>query len=183
MKATDQVYITIAATYTAEPLEQCLVFWLKQLDLPYTIRFAPYNQIFQELLDPTSLFSNNNEGINLLLLRLEDWQGTQDNEVLRNIEDFSRLLERSLSHSKSPYLLCICPSSPNRQSSLLEVEELLKQKLSELNGLYLITKNDLELYPVEDYYDQTQSMQNQQLSNTPERYTSISGRNNPERAG
>jgi len=46
-----------------------------------------------------------------------------------------------------------------------------------------ISVKELQLWYREDYYDQTQSMQNQQLPNTPERYTSISGRNNPERAG
>jgi hypothetical protein len=34
---------------------------------------APYNQIFQELLDPGSVFHNNREGINVILLGLEDW--------------------------------------------------------------------------------------------------------------
>lgn len=46
-----------------------------------------------------------------------------------------------------------------------------------------ITVRELQLWYREDYVLKQPSAQNQQLPNTPERYTSISGRNNPERAG
>ena len=65
--------ITITATFTAEPIEAPLKFWLKQLDLDSYIEFAPYNQVFQQLLDPSSLFSNNRNGTGIILIRLEDW--------------------------------------------------------------------------------------------------------------
>ncbi|MEZ4662209.1 MAG: FkbM family methyltransferase, partial [Caldilineaceae bacterium] len=35
--------------------------------------FAPYNQIFQQLLDPASPLANNKNGLNVLLVCLEDW--------------------------------------------------------------------------------------------------------------
>ncbi len=38
--------IAIAATFTADPLAESLAFWMKQLDIPTRITFAPYNQIF-----------------------------------------------------------------------------------------------------------------------------------------
>src|SRR5437588_10451225 len=66
--------IAITATFTAEPLEESLAFWMQELTLPSTITFAPYNQLFQQLLDPTSLLSKNQRGINVILLRFEDWQ-------------------------------------------------------------------------------------------------------------
>jgi FkbH-like protein/FkbM family methyltransferase len=66
--------IAITATFTAEPVEDSLVFWMQELDMPFKIEFAPYNQIFQELLNPTSLLASNRDGFNVVLLRLEDWQ-------------------------------------------------------------------------------------------------------------
>ena len=68
--------IAIAATFTAEPVEEALRYWMEELEVAGEIEFAPYNQIFQQLLDPSSLLSNNERGINTLLVRLEDWQDT-----------------------------------------------------------------------------------------------------------
>ena len=68
--------IAIAATFVAEPVDQALSFWLEELCMPQPIVFAPYNQVFQQLLDPTSLLSANRSGINVVLARIEDWQRT-----------------------------------------------------------------------------------------------------------
>ena len=65
--------LAIAATFTAEPLEEAMDFWMGELELPASIEFAPYNQVFQQLLDPGSLLSQNRQGVNVVLVRLEDW--------------------------------------------------------------------------------------------------------------
>src|SRR4051794_28467047 len=65
--------IAVAATFTSEPIEGALAFWMKRLSVPAKIEFAPFNQVFQQLLDPASAFSVNSSGVNVLLLRLEDW--------------------------------------------------------------------------------------------------------------
>ncbi|MEO1404623.1 MAG: hypothetical protein AAFV72_25705, partial [Cyanobacteria bacterium J06635_1] len=56
--------LTIAATFTAEPLQETLEFWLSQFDLELSVAFAGYSQVFQQLLDPTSLMAQNQTGIN-----------------------------------------------------------------------------------------------------------------------
>src|ERR1044071_4360528 len=77
VKAADnlrrQPLIAVAATFTAEPLEETLRFWIEQMGLEANIEFAPYNQVFQELLNPTSLLSQNADGINVVLVGFEDW--------------------------------------------------------------------------------------------------------------
>ncbi|WP_051908358.1 FkbM family methyltransferase [Candidatus Odyssella acanthamoebae] len=65
--------LAVAATFTADPIEEALHFWIKNLNIPLEIEFSEYNQIFQQLLNPNSLFSSNKKGVNLILLRLEDW--------------------------------------------------------------------------------------------------------------
>jgi FkbH-like protein/FkbM family methyltransferase len=65
--------IAVTAMFTAELLKEPLSFWMKQLDIPSRIEFAPYNQVFQQLLDPSGLLSKNEHGINVILLLLEDW--------------------------------------------------------------------------------------------------------------
>lgn len=71
---THQVHnVVVSANYTAEPVEDVIKFWGDQFDLSLDLKFAPYNQVFQELLDPGSLFSRNEIGTNVLLLKLEEW--------------------------------------------------------------------------------------------------------------
>ncbi len=64
--------IAVAATFTSEPIAESLQFWGEQLGQPVEVQFAPYNQLFQQLLDPNSLLSTN-QGANMILMRPEDW--------------------------------------------------------------------------------------------------------------
>ncbi len=70
--------LAIAATFTAEPLEEVLAFWNDELSLELPIRFAPYHQVFQALLDPSSPLASNGGGVNAVLIRLEDWAAAGD---------------------------------------------------------------------------------------------------------
>lgn len=72
--------IAISATFTSEPLEDVLNFWSKELAQNLDVQFAPYNQVFQQLLNPTSIQLQNQSGLNVILLRFEDWLNTQDAE-------------------------------------------------------------------------------------------------------
>ena len=72
--------IAIASNFTAEPIKRPFEFWLQQMNLDATVSFAPYNQVFQQLLDENGLFAQNGNAdversINIILLRLEDWLG------------------------------------------------------------------------------------------------------------
>ncbi len=64
--------IVISANLTIEPIFDSLRSLLKRTDRPHAIVFAPYNQIFQQLLDPSSLFGGNVDGVNVIYLRFED---------------------------------------------------------------------------------------------------------------
>ena len=65
--------LCIASTFTAEPLEDSLRFWGEHTGQPVSVEFAPYNQVFQQLLDPASDFRKNRDGINAIILGIEDW--------------------------------------------------------------------------------------------------------------
>ena len=62
--------VVVAATFTAEPLQESMDFWMRELELPATVEFAPYDQVFQQLLDPGSLLAQNRNGVNVVLLAL-----------------------------------------------------------------------------------------------------------------
>ena len=65
--------LVIASNFTAEPLEDSLKFWGDHFGVQIHIEFAPYNQIFQQLLDTRSAFRRNSDGVNVILLGLEEW--------------------------------------------------------------------------------------------------------------
>ncbi|MCI4193231.1 FkbM family methyltransferase [Dickeya dianthicola] len=62
----------IAATFTAEPIAEPLQEWFSRLNWNDQIKFAPYNQVYQELLDQQRLLTANAEGVNAIICRLED---------------------------------------------------------------------------------------------------------------
>lgn len=168
-----QQTIAVSATFTAEPLAEALDFWMEELDTPARVEFAPYNQVFQQLLVPASLLARNERGVNVLLVRLEDWQGLGDEEahgpdaharaeenVARNADDFTRALAAAAARSRAPYLVCLCPAAPAaledpaRAAFFRRTEEALAASLSGRKGVYFVSPAEVaELYPVRDYFD------------------------------
>ena len=51
--------IVISSTFVAEPLEAPLAYLLVEAGLDVDLRFAPYHQVFQQLLTPGSEFERN----------------------------------------------------------------------------------------------------------------------------
>ena len=173
MEIKPEPMIAITATFTAEPVEESLQFWARELDTPSKIVFAPYNQVFQQLLDTSSILSKNQNGINVVLLRLEDWQrfenGTEvmseaspniENKIEQNVRDLLLSLKSATERSSTPYVVVVCPASPAIQTDkdravfFQQVEKLLASELDKIGGVYLVTTSELaSLYPVVDYYD------------------------------
>jgi len=96
--AQPKTNVVVASTFIAEPVEDSLQFWGDYLELPVQVNFAPYNQVFQELLNPASQLRRNQDGLNVILLNLRDWvvEGRAANLALDAekaaacFEDFSR---------------------------------------------------------------------------------------------
>ncbi len=165
-----QSTIAIGATFTAEPLRQSLDFWTRELGMEAETVFAPPNQLFQQLLDPTSLFATNRQGTNVLLVRFEDWQkgdsrvGTAAESadfyqtIEQGAEELIRALAKSLGQTPVPHLLCFCPPSEtqaNDSRSLLffkRIQEWVFSELKETGDVYVITPEEMETaYPVAEY--------------------------------
>jgi FkbH-like protein len=166
--------VAIAATFVAEPVEQPLGFWLQELGMPARIAFASYNQVFQELLDSSSLFAANRNGVNVILTRFEDWGNGKTNvaanterasEFSQNIEcnvrDFIRALTGAAERSPTLHLVLLCPPSattardPKRAIFCKQMEELVLSDLADADGVHVVTSQELAAtYPVAEYYDQ-----------------------------
>src|SRR5690349_2133315 len=79
--------LAVAATFTSEPLEEPLKFWFETLEIDATVTSAPYGQLLQELLSPRSTLARNADGVNVLLVRPEDWlrERFSANDIDRNL--------------------------------------------------------------------------------------------------
>jgi amino acid adenylation domain-containing protein/FkbH-like protein/FkbM family methyltransferase len=74
--AVEMQTLAVVSSFTAEPIDEPLAFWMARLALPTRLAFAPFGQVFQELLDPSSTIGRNRNGANVCLLRLSDWDRT-----------------------------------------------------------------------------------------------------------
>ncbi|MBV8845201.1 MAG: hypothetical protein JO307_20535, partial [Bryobacterales bacterium] len=143
--------IAIAATFTAGPIEEPLAFWMEKLQIPSRIAFAPYNQVFQQLLDPASLLASN-KGVNVILARLEDWRNPAGVGEHR-INELVSALKLAASRGGAPYVVAVFPplnSATAQAESYAQMEAVLASELGETAGVHLITSADvLGLYPVD----------------------------------
>ena len=108
----------IAATFTAEPLRPIIAFWSKQLNANFEVRFAPYNQLAQVLLDPGSEIGSNTHGVNIVLARMEDL-GQFDvdapdalGKLEANVQAILQQIRAAAPVLNVPLIVCLCPSSP-----------------------------------------------------------------------
>ncbi|MCU1275257.1 MAG: FkbH like protein [Bryobacterales bacterium] len=156
--------VAVSATFTAEALEPALAFWLNELKLDYQIQFAPYNQVFQQLFDPAGLLAHNRNGLNVVLVRFEDWARFRDTvsvaELEADVRNFESALRSAAASSGSPWLVCLCPASPDflgatgHADFVKRSEEFLRTAWHDLSTVRLLAAPDLNrLYPVRDYYD------------------------------
>jgi FkbH-like protein len=141
----DDRVIAISATFTAEAIQPGLAFWAGELGLDSEIRFAPYNQVFQQLLDLAGLFARNRGGFNLALVRFEDWRHA-------GIEDEARRLVEAVTGAATahaaPLILAFCP--PVHAAA----EAIVRAGVADLAAVHVIGTCEIQgLYPVPEVYD------------------------------
>ncbi|HEU4327239.1 MAG TPA: amino acid adenylation domain-containing protein, partial [Roseiflexaceae bacterium] len=151
--------IQVAATFTAEPIVEPLAFWMDTLDLPARIAVASYNQVFQLLLDPASALRQNTAGVNLVLVRVEDWWAAGEaGDSLAELA--AEAFAAALAASSVPWLVALCPPServaadPALAARAGALEAQLEATLAPLRQVQLITARALAArYPVADILD------------------------------
>lgn len=165
--------VTVSATFTAEVFQEFFEFWFQQLGWHAGVRFAPFNQVFQELLNPASLLRTNNRGYGLMVIRLEDLlsevshgtggngsrrESTGDEALLQEVLDALRhAVETAALAMAVPLCIVLCPSSPRGEDMLQSAAEAVGRFVEELHGipgLTVLTHEDVvRRYPVAGYYE------------------------------
>ena len=164
----DELKIAVAATFTAEPLVEPLLFWTRQLEIPATVHFAPFNQLIQQLLDPASLLAENANGINVILLRMEDLLQAKASkseyssaQLEATLGELLASLRAAAQRSTTPHLVFICPPSgavraqPDVAQAIELAEAALAAGVLDIARVQVVTSAYLlALYPVADYADE-----------------------------
>lgn len=145
-----QFRFAISSTFTAEPLEPVFRFWADELRRSYDVAFAPYNQLVQTVYDPGGVFAGNQPGVNIVLVRADDF-GTDRRE--ENARDIVRHLRAGAQNLSQPLVVCECPSSPGTDGMFLT--DIIAAELSTQPNIHTITTAEIHrLYPVANWYSQ-----------------------------
>jgi FkbH-like protein len=160
--------VIVAATFTAEPVQAVLEFWMTVLNFASSVEFAPYDQVFQQLLDPSSLLSQNRGGVNVVLVRLEDWVRSRPGSkgrsgleefLARNALDLVNATKAVAAYSRALLIVGLCPASPAASADrgmhalFTRTAAWIADELESVAGLCLLRRADFDMYPVAEYYD------------------------------
>jgi FkbH-like protein len=154
--------ISIAATFTAEPLLPSLSFILEQAGIPLDVRFSPYHQVFQELLSDVSLLITNAAGINVALIRVEDFVRDATHEaaalttVARIADELSTALSSYAARAVVPTIVSIFPPSPRAsqfRSALDAANAQLTSHITTLPGIILLPTQKIDRVSADDPFD------------------------------
>ncbi|MEP7124838.1 MAG: HAD-IIIC family phosphatase [Byssovorax sp.] len=166
--------VAVAANFTPDLVKPAITHWLGELGIAHAIEIAPYNQLFQELIDPASLFGRTRAGINVALIRLGDWarregqghgrggaEGESSEALARHVDE---LIELASAYARregaAPLLLIVCPeppatrNDPARAAIFAEAERRILDAVGALGGALAVGSEALlAAYPTAIYDD------------------------------
>ena len=159
--------VHICASFVLEPVQEYVEYWSNELDLNIELSFAPYNQVFQQLLNPQSAL-HRNKGINVLCIRVDDWLRDQaDLSVTQQIifldqtySAFIDAIENINKVSFVPFFTGIVPlyniESFDAQLAghIQKINSRLEDFIKKQNRFHLLDFNKIAaLYDVTEQYD------------------------------
>lgn len=156
------INVAVASSFVSEPIGKHIKWWNKRFNINASIRFAPYNQVYQELINEESLISTN-EGINIILFRPEDWINDKLSledimiSLDKNFIDFTEIIINK--NKRIPYVFGIFPVSPkyefNIYNILISFNVRFKEVMKDIKNVFIIDfNNSQEIYCMQDIHDQ-----------------------------
>ncbi|MDQ6815149.1 MAG: HAD-IIIC family phosphatase, partial [Bacteroidota bacterium] len=182
----DHLSVNVCASFIAEPLQEYMEYWSNELELNLQISFAPYNQVFQQLLNPASLL-NSNKGINVLFIRVEDWlrdklnlsQNEQIEFLDKNYEELVQAIQKTGIITSTPFLVGVVPvQSANSFAAavtahITELTTNIQSVLQKQHSFHTIDLyNIAKLYEVAEMFDTISDNQGH-MPFTPEFYGAL----------
>ncbi|MEO6228748.1 MAG: amino acid adenylation domain-containing protein [Ferruginibacter sp.] len=158
--------LNICASFVLDPVQEYIEYWSNEVDLNIAVSMAPYNQVFQQLLNPQSLL-HSKTGINVLFIRLDDWLREKNNAGLTEIEyldnihnELSLAIEQAGKNTVVPFLVGIVPVlntvafSKETIAHISQLNEKLQLLVKKLPAFHLLNLTEIaSLYEVEEIFD------------------------------
>src|SRR5437763_1866976 len=140
----------VVGTFAAEPVEEVLAFWGDELGIPWSLAFAPYGQVFQELLDPVSETARN-AGLNAFLVRVEDLQERTGGAATLGAAagELANALRSAAAASAATFVVCVTPPSRTARAdarlagACAAAEEQLRAALAGMVNVRFVSSRDL----------------------------------------
>ncbi len=167
MTPQDSLQITICSSFVVKQLKDYIIYWSNELELNIEVTIAPYNQVFQQLLNPDSLI-NQNKGISVLFIRVEDWLRDQKGKSVseqtyflnETYLEFIEAIQTARRFTNKSFLIAIVPLSSSNIFSqeildlIINLNLKLKSDLEDLSWHYLIDLSKISrLYDIEEMFD------------------------------
>ena len=114
---------------------------LEQAGLSLEVQFAPYHQIFQQLLAENSSLIRNTQGVNVALIRMEDFIRDSSDEVSalaiinRTKTELQSALASFAARAKVTTIVIILPPSPRADQFKDAIEEANRILLQQIDSL------------------------------------------------
>jgi FkbH-like protein len=124
-------------------LESVLKFWGGQLAVDFEVRFAPFQQVIQTLLNPSGEFATNRRGVNVAMMRVSD---LGNERAAENALEVVSALRMAAGRDACPLIFVLCPS----EGGSVAAEKVL---LDSLDGRSLEYAGIERLYPVASKFD------------------------------
>jgi len=144
--------IVIASTFEPEGLRNALAFWLDELDCPSDVKFVATSGISEEAQAWGSPWAPSHAGLNVVLLRPEDWLRSGITGFRQNVRNLIRAI-KTIAPESAPFLICVCP--PAGAAATEEVrwmEAILDSELSNLSNVSVRSSSALiATYPSGQY--------------------------------
>ena len=163
-KEKKSIKIVLCSTFTADVYGIYIKKWLEVYGIETCVEVAPYNQVFQQLLEEDSMLRKN-MGVSVLMVRLEDWLGEYetDEDAISKLDDYYAEFINSIlkKHLLSTVLIGIPKAdySGCRSSVVVKHMEALYEKMeAELAGesnIYFVDLTKVKQnYNVSKEYDE-----------------------------
>lgn len=155
----------VCATFTADPIAEVIDFWHERLGMTDVVEIGPYNQVYQQILDPRSTLTRNTTGINLIWIRWEDLvpdaarlrtssRGLWARAVRTAADELSAVVEKGVGRWQVPTWLVLGPSPADSTAAVDEVESFIRDRFAGRTGLHILFGNEIGArYPVSSWFD------------------------------
>ncbi|MCK4258890.1 MAG: amino acid adenylation domain-containing protein [Halanaerobiales bacterium] len=152
--------LVVCSTFVSLPLKSYIEGWLRDFSWNTEVLFTDYNMIFQELIDENSLIQSNT-GINLFIIRLEDFirnvtEPKEQQEVLS--QTLNLLIENFNNYSSEATTFIWLLNEETRYTLDPIVRQRLIEGYTELENYFdqLAYVKKLDIKELCDHYDVTE---------------------------